>query len=198
MSSNTLGMDTCLIVYCLSRQGDQMVVEPYLWLRNESKIKDIISKVREISSTKTNNIAECFEKSDTKVEKVRNCTCDKILEKLQMGIRHLLRLLRILTNLVYSVSQKCIEQHQLSAMKHNGYCFVPFNSQMTSNTDERSSLSDVTTRDCSSHVPQELFGWSTWVSLPDSNEDFPGITITRVGVNTRLACRVKHVLHIKA
>ncbi|KAL0733393.1 hypothetical protein Bca4012_009603 [Brassica carinata] len=68
----------------LIRQGDQMVVEPYLWLRDESKIQDIISKVREISSTKTNNIEECFEKSDTKVEKVRNCMCDKILEKCSM------------------------------------------------------------------------------------------------------------------
>ncbi|KAL0854680.1 hypothetical protein Bca101_059832 [Brassica carinata] len=88
------------------------------------------------------------------------CCRRHLASRLQMGIRHVLRLLRILTNLVYSVTQKCIEQHQLSTMKHNGYCFVPFNGQMTSDTEEMSSLSDVTARDCSSHVPRELFGWS--------------------------------------
>ncbi|KAF8053933.1 hypothetical protein N665_1361s0003 [Sinapis alba] len=61
---------------------------------------------------------------------------------------------------LFSYSQICIEQHQLSTMKHNGYCFVPLNSQMASNTEEMSSLSDVTARDCSSHVARELFGWS--------------------------------------
>lgn len=31
---------------------------------------------------------------------------------------------------VFGYSQKCIEQDQLSTIKHNGYCFVPFNIQM--------------------------------------------------------------------
>ncbi|KAH0901160.1 LOW QUALITY PROTEIN: hypothetical protein HID58_040663, partial [Brassica napus] len=97
----------------------------------KKNIAEVAGTTRDVvEPRKTCTIEECFEKSNTKVEKVKNCTWDKQLEKCssnfhaengnqtspetfwdsdQLGL--------------FGYSQKCIEHDQLSTMKHNGYCY---------------------------------------------------------------------------
>ncbi|EOA14378.1 hypothetical protein CARUB_v10027564mg [Capsella rubella] len=90
--STLCGVDTCLIVYGPSRAGDEMVAEPELWPKDESKVREIITKYRDIASsscTKTYTVQECLEKNNTKEEKSKNETkyspWDKKLDKCSLN-----------------------------------------------------------------------------------------------------------------
>ncbi|CAN8252935.1 unnamed protein product [Cochlearia groenlandica] len=177
--STLCGVDTCMIVYGPTRAGDEMVVEPELWPRDETKVREIISKYRDTSSsscTKTYNIRECLEKNNTnKVEKTKYCTWDRKLEKcslnelytafLEVGNKIQEAASRNQTFLDASNwsseqlglfgynQQQCLEQHQLFPMDHNnnGFAFLPFFNQMNSNAAEVGSFSNVAEQEMGSH-----------------------------------------------
>ncbi|XP_010476079.1 PREDICTED: agamous-like MADS-box protein AGL82 [Camelina sativa] len=90
--STLCGVDTCLVVYGPSRAGDEMVAEPELWPKDESKVREIITKYRDIASsscTKTYTVQECLEKNNTKVENSKTATkyqpWDKQLDKCSLN-----------------------------------------------------------------------------------------------------------------
>lgn len=91
--STLCGVDTCLIVYGPSRAGDEVVVEPELWPKDERNFREIITKYRDTSSsscTKTYTVQECLEKNNTKEEKSKSTTkkylpWDKKLERCSLN-----------------------------------------------------------------------------------------------------------------
>lgn len=169
--STLCGVDTCLIVYGPTRAGEEVVMEPELWPRDESKVREIISKYRDKASsscTKTYTIQECLEKSNnTKMEKGKYCPWDKKLDK--YSLNELYAVFVAVGNKIQEAAnrnmtfpdtcwstdqvglcgynQQSLEQHQLfpmASIEHNGFSFLPFLNQMTSNTAEMASFSNVT------------------------------------------------------
>ncbi|AED96668.1 unnamed protein product [Arabidopsis thaliana] len=173
--STLCGVDTCVIVYGPSRAGDEMVMEPELWPKDGSKVREILTKYRDTASsscTKTYTVQECLEKNNTKVEKptiaTKYPTWDKKLD--QCSLNDLYAVFMAVENKIQEATNRnqtfpdtscwsndqlglcgynrqCFEQYQLfplPTMDYNGLSFFPFNNQMTSNTAEVSSFSNVT------------------------------------------------------
>ncbi|CAH2069821.1 unnamed protein product [Thlaspi arvense] len=172
--STLCGVKTCLIVYGPSRAGDEKVLEPELWPRDESKVREIISKYRDTASSsciKTYSVQECLDKkkecldqTKVKVEKMKYCPWDKKLDKCSLSelyaafvaveskIQEAANRSQTFQDASWSTeqlglfgyNQQCVEQHQLFPMEHNGFAFFPYFNQMTSSTSEMASYTNVT------------------------------------------------------
>ncbi|VVB16135.1 unnamed protein product [Arabis nemorensis] len=169
--STLCGVDTCLIVYGPTRAGEEVVMEPELWPRDESKVRDIIRKYRDKASTsctKTFTIQESLEKSNSaKMEKVKYCPWDKKLNNYSLS--ELYAVFVAVGNKIQEAAnrnmtfpetswsneqlglcgynQQFLAQHQLfpmSTIEPNGFSCLPFLNQMTPNTADPASFSNVT------------------------------------------------------